>query len=76
MFVSATVNENLYSKSAIMRASAICTSCINFIRYSALKLAVEKHIPMLIFGWAPGQTLLAGMEKTYAWIAKQVKLEK
>lgn len=24
-------------------------------------------------GWAPGQTLRAGMEKTYAWIAKQVE---
>lgn len=26
-------------------------------------------------GWAPGQTLREGMEKTYAWIAEQVKKE-
>ncbi|MCR4441814.1 MAG: 7-cyano-7-deazaguanine synthase [Peptococcaceae bacterium] len=55
LFASAALNDQIYSRAAIMRASAICTTCINFIRYNSLKLAVEKRIPMLVFGWAPGQ---------------------
>ncbi len=55
MFKNAALNDNVYSQAALMRASAICTTCINFIRYNSLKLAVEKRIPLLIFGWAPGQ---------------------
>jgi hypothetical protein len=55
MFRSAITNKNLYSKAALMRASAICTTCINFIRYHSLKCAIEKNIPIIVFGWAPGQ---------------------
>ncbi len=55
LFKEAAINKNLYSNAALMRASAVCTTCINFIRYSLLKVCVDKNIPMLIFGWAPGQ---------------------
>lgn len=55
LFIEAASNKNLYSQAALMRASAICTTCINFVRYSALKVAVERDIPSVAFGWAPGQ---------------------
>ncbi|WP_054740290.1 argininosuccinate synthase domain-containing protein [Cellulosilyticum ruminicola] len=55
MFINAIKNENMYSQAALMRASAVCTTCINFIRYHLLKVCIEKDIPMMIFGWAPGQ---------------------
>jgi len=55
LFASAALDDQIYSRAAIMRASAICTTCINFIRYNSLKLAVEMRIPLLVFGWAPGQ---------------------
>ena len=39
---------------------------VGFFSYDAVRL-VEK------LGWQPTQTLRAGMEKTYAWIAEQVR---
>lgn len=55
IFTQAVLNDEVYSNAALMRASAVCTTCINFIRYNVLKVCVEKKIPLLIFGWAPGQ---------------------
>lgn len=55
MFIESAVNDQLYSQAALMRASAVCTTCINFIRYSGLKVCIQKNVPLLIFGWAPGQ---------------------
>jgi tRNA(Ile)-lysidine synthase TilS/MesJ len=48
--------KNPYSAQVIERASVICTSCMGIIKYSALRLAIEKNIPMVAFGWSPGQT--------------------
>ena len=49
------MKEFLYPQKAIERASAICTSCIGLVKYTALKLAIEKEIPFVGFGWSPGQ---------------------
>jgi hypothetical protein len=40
---------------ALERSSAICTSCMAIIKYSALRLAIEKNIPLIAYGWSPGQ---------------------
>lgn len=48
-------SENIYSPAAMKRASAICTSCMAIVRFSALRCALEKKIPFLVFGWSPGQ---------------------
>ncbi len=45
----------LYPMKAMERASLICTSCIGLVKYTALKLAIEKEIPFVGFGWSPGQ---------------------
>lgn len=37
------------------RASMICTACMSILKFSALRLAVEKYIPFIAFGWSPGQ---------------------
>ena len=47
--------EPLYPPKALERASAICTSCIGLVKYISLKLAIEKEIPLVGFGWSPGQ---------------------
>jgi len=47
--------KNIYPRAVLMRASTICTSCMAIVRFSALRLALEKRIPFLVFGWSPGQ---------------------
>jgi len=51
--------RNIYSDVTLMRASAICTSCMALVKFSLLRLAVEKRVPFLFFGWSPGQIPVA-----------------
>jgi 3'-phosphoadenosine 5'-phosphosulfate sulfotransferase (PAPS reductase)/FAD synthetase len=52
---TAAVDRELYSKKTLERASTICTSCIGIVKSMCLKMAVEQDIPMIGFGWSPGQ---------------------
>jgi tRNA(Ile)-lysidine synthase TilS/MesJ len=47
--------RNIYPPKTLERASAICTSCMSIVRFSALRLAIEKRIPLIAYGWSPGQ---------------------
>ncbi len=49
------LKKSPYPAKSLERASAICTSCIGLVKYTALKLAIEKDIPFIGFGWSPGQ---------------------
>lgn len=44
-----------YPPKTLERASAVCTTCMGMVKYSALKTAFEKGIPLIAFGWSPGQ---------------------
>ena len=48
-------DEELYPRKTLERASTICTSCISFVKFIALKTALEKEIPFIGYGWSPGQ---------------------
>jgi len=48
-------HSSIYPAKALERASTICTSCMGIVKYSALRLALEKRIPFIAFGWSPGQ---------------------
>jgi tRNA(Ile)-lysidine synthase TilS/MesJ len=50
-----SVSDNIYSKKSTERASTICTSCMGFVKFISLKMALEKRIPFIGFGWSPGQ---------------------
>ncbi len=50
-----SANRSLYPAKTLERASTICTSCIGLVKYLSLKTAIEKEIPMVGFGWSPGQ---------------------
>lgn len=52
---SASAEHELYSKKALERASTICTSCMGMVKAICLKMAIEQNIPMIGFGWSPGQ---------------------
>lgn len=54
IFISASSHE-MYSKKSLERASSICTSCIGLVKAVSLKMAIEQNIPMVGFGWSPGQ---------------------
>jgi len=52
---STAAERDFYSKKTLERASTICTSCIGFVKSMCLKTAIEMNIPMIGFGWSPGQ---------------------
>ena len=52
---TASIEENLYSKKSLERASTICSTCMGIVKSITLKLALEKNIPFIGYGWSPGQ---------------------
>jgi tRNA(Ile)-lysidine synthase TilS/MesJ len=54
IFLHASEKE-IFSKKTLERASTICTSCIGIVKSLCLKTAIEQNIPMIGFGWSPGQ---------------------
>ncbi len=47
--------KDIYPPKALERASSVCTSCMAIIKYSTLRIALEKNIPFIGYGWSPGQ---------------------
>ncbi len=54
LFNLASEND-IFSKPTLLRASTICTACIGLVKSIVLKTALEKRIPLVAFGWSPGQ---------------------
>ena len=52
---AASISDNLYAKKSLERASTICSSCMGLVKSITLKLAIEKNIPFIGYGWSPGQ---------------------
>lgn len=50
-----TAKEDIFPPPTLIRASAICTACIGLVKSLALKTALEMAIPLVAFGWSPGQ---------------------
>lgn len=55
---SASAREEFYPGKALERASTICTSCMGIVKSVCLKTAIEMDIPMIGYGWSPGQAPL------------------
>ncbi|MFA5101479.1 MAG: hypothetical protein WC547_11395 [Candidatus Omnitrophota bacterium] len=49
------VEREMYPPKALERASTICTSCIGLVKFVILKIALEKRVPLMAWGWSPGQ---------------------
>jgi hypothetical protein len=58
VFVAST-KPGMYPPRALERASGICNSCMALAKGIGLRIALEKNIPMLGYGWSPGQIPLA-----------------
>jgi len=51
-------NPAIYSPKALLRASAVCTACMSIAKGIALSVALTRRIPLLTYGWSPGQVPL------------------
>ncbi len=51
--------SDIYSPKTLDRASSICTTCIGLVKSQVLKIALRMDIPLVAFGWSPGQAPIA-----------------
>jgi len=49
----------VYPARLMERASGICNTCMGIAKGLGVKLALEYEVPMLVYGWSPGQIPLA-----------------
>ncbi|MBC8184864.1 hypothetical protein H8E88_27550 [candidate division KSB1 bacterium] len=67
-------NNGLYSQKTLARASTICTTCVGLVKFISLKIALEKQIPFITYGWSPGQTpISASIFKNNPTMLKQMQ---
>jgi hypothetical protein len=58
---------------ALERASGICNSCMNLVKSFLLKTAIEMHVPLVVYGWSPGQApVQSSVFKTNAPMIRQM----
>jgi tRNA(Ile)-lysidine synthase TilS/MesJ len=66
--------RDIYSPKSLERASSICTSCMAIVKYGTLRMALEKNIPLIAYGWSPGQsTLTSSIIKNNPGIVKMMQ---
>ncbi len=50
-----SIDSDLYPLKALERASSVCNTCMNFTKSILLKYAIALGIPLIAYGWSPGQ---------------------
>jgi tRNA(Ile)-lysidine synthase TilS/MesJ len=71
---SLTAREDIFSKPTLLRASSICTACIGLVKSLVLKNALEMSIPLVAFGWSPGQApIQSAIMKTNPALIRQTQ---
>jgi tRNA(Ile)-lysidine synthase TilS/MesJ len=48
-------HEEPFPMKALERASSICNACMGMVKSITLRMAIEQQIPMVAYGWSPGQ---------------------
>lgn len=67
-----TAQEDIFPAPTLLRASSICTACIGLVKNIVLKTALEMSVPMVAFGWSPGQVpIQSAIMKTNSGLTKQ-----
>lgn len=70
-----TAQEDIFPVPTLLRASAICTACIGFVKSLVLRTAIEMAIPLVAFGWSPGQApIQSAIMKTNPALIRQNQL--
>ena len=69
---SETAGKDIFPKPTLLRASAVCTACIGIVKSLVLKTALEMSIPLVAFGWSPGQApIQSAIMKTNPALTRQ-----
>ena len=50
-----SIDSDFYPLKVLERASSICNTCMNFTKSILLKYAIILGIPLIAYGWSPGQ---------------------
>ena len=70
---SGSMSAGIYPMKALERASSICNSCMNLVKSFLLKTAIEMNVPLVVYGWSPGQApLQSSVFKTNASMIRQM----
>lgn len=71
---SLTAHEDIFSKITLLRASSACTACIGIVKNLILRTALEMSVPLVAFGWSPGQApIQSAIMKTNPDMASQAQ---
>jgi hypothetical protein len=71
---SITAKEDIFSAATLLRASSVCTACIGIVKSLVLRTALEMSIPLVAFGWSPGQApIQSAIMKTNASLTRQTQ---
>jgi hypothetical protein len=71
---SVTATKDIFSAATLLRASSICTACIGIVKSLVLRTALEMSIPLVAFGWSPGQApIQSAIMKTNASLTRQTQ---
>ena len=67
-----TAKDDIFPLPTLTRASSMCTACIGFVKSVILKTALEMNIPLIAFGWSPGQApIQSAIMKTNAALIRE-----
>jgi tRNA(Ile)-lysidine synthase TilS/MesJ len=67
-----TAQKDIFPAPTLLRASSICTACIGLVKSLVLKTAIEMSIPLVAFGWSPGQApIQSAIMKTNPTLIRQ-----
>jgi len=53
-----SIENEFHPPKALERASSMCNSCMGLVKFITLRMALEKRIPFIAYGWSPGQAPL------------------
>jgi tRNA(Ile)-lysidine synthase TilS/MesJ len=53
-----SIEKEFHPPKALERASSMCNSCMGLVKFITLRIALEKRIPFIAYGWSPGQAPL------------------
>jgi len=53
-----SIENEFHPPKALERASSLCNSCMGLVKFITLRIAIEKRIPFIAYGWSPGQAPL------------------
>lgn len=62
---AASLDGSAFPRAALRRTSGICNACMGMAKLVALQTAQEKRVPLLAYGWSPGQIPLSSALLTY-----------